>query len=105
MSGLEDLGISTLDHRGQIVRVIEDHLRSLKDHLGEMPRSRDPLNGAVYVAWERRAMTWVGRLTGVLELAQLTGLLTPEQFQRLKHQGMAAITHLTAEVVMHGRDQ
>lgn len=99
----EDVQATALYNRTQVINMLEGHIAELELHLGEMPNPSDPINGRKYIKWERLGMSWIGEVKGQLELAQLVGVITPEQYQRLKQRAMAAITHLTAQIVMNGR--
>jgi len=98
-----DVKTSLLYSREQVINLMESHIAELELHLGARPTADDALNGALYVRWERLGMSWIGEVKGGLELAQLVGLIQPEQYQRLKHRAMAAITHLSAQVMMGGQ--
>lgn len=98
----DDVKAKAVANREQVIRMVEEHIGELELHLGEMPNPKDPVNSRVYIKWERVGMSWIGQVKGQLEMAQLFGWLTPEEYQRLKRRAMAAITNLMAKMVMSG---
>ncbi len=101
----DDVQASALHNRTQVINAVEEHISELELHLGAFPGPYDPLNGAVYIRWERLAMNWIGRVTGNLEAFKLSGLLPPEQYDRLKLRAMAKINHMMTHMVMTGGRQ
>jgi hypothetical protein len=91
------------DNREQVINVLTEHIGELELHLGQFPGPYDPLNSRIYIRWERLAMSWIGRVTGMLAAFQLLGVLSPEQYERLKLKATAAINHLMTKMVMEGR--
>lgn len=98
----DDIKQTALYSREQVINVLDGHIADLELHLGEMPNPKDPINGRKYIRWERYGMSWIGEVKGSLEMAKLVGLITAEQYQRLKLRAYAAITRLTAKMVMEG---
>ena len=98
----KEVKVTALENQTQVINVIEEHIRELELHLGEMPNPSDPVNSPRYIRWERLGMSWIGEVKGQLELSKLLGVITPEQHKRLHVRALAAITHLTAQMVMQG---
>ena len=93
------LPIVGLQNRTQVINVTEERIAGLEYCLGKFPGPYDPLNGNVYIRWERKVMTWFGRVTERLAVLQELGVLPPEQASRLKLRAMAAVTNMTAKIV------
>lgn len=102
-SPFTDVKTAAAETREQVINIIEDHIASLELHLGEFPGPYDALNSQVYIRWERMAMSWIGRVTGMLQAFKLLGVVTPEQHERLKVRATAAISHLMTRMVTEGR--
>ena len=99
----KDLPIVGLKNREQVINVMEARIDSFEEHLGSYPGPYDPLNGVVYILWERRAMLWLGRVSERLQVLQELSVLPPEQAARLKNRAMALINQATASVQLGTR--
>lgn len=100
---LSDLRVSRIDNRDQIINLIDHAISKLESYLGEWPGPYDPLNGNVYIRWERRAFIWIGVVQGMLNAYRSVGVLPPEHALSLESRAKAAISLTTARAVMGNR--
>ena len=52
-----EVEVARLATREQVVNLLEETIGELQSALGQFPGPYDPLNGAVYVRWERVTMS------------------------------------------------
>jgi len=95
-----ELKIVGIKNREQVVNIMEARINSLEECLGEFPGPFDPLNGNIYIRWERRALLWIGRVSERLACLQEFGVLPPEQAVRLKVRAMSLINRVTEKTIM-----
>jgi len=94
----------TLDSREAVIRVFEEHLSQFEVIINiDYPGPYDPLNGNVYIRWERRVLIWLGRVTGELEILRLLEAVPPEIAVRLLKRATHLITTATAKAAMGER--
>lgn len=92
----------TVSSKEGAMKVFEEDLLEFETLLGS-PAPSDPLNGMVYVRWERKVMMYLGRVDGSLALLRLLGVFTPEQSKRLMLRATSALTRAMVQVQMQGR--
>lgn len=99
----DDLKVFGLENRTQVVNRMEERINSFEEQLGAYPGPYDPLNGNVYIQWERKTLLWLGRVSERLACLQELNVMPPEQAQRLKIKAMALINRATEKTVMGQR--
>lgn len=96
----EQARIIGLQSRESVVNVVEEKIAELQEHLNDFPGTYDPLNGAKYIIWERRALMKVGMVQGWTAALSSIGVLPFEITERLKRRALGIINRATAKVQM-----
>lgn len=96
----------TVSSREGVIKVFEEHLDRFEEIIDkEYPGAYNPLNGNVYIRWERKLMMWLGRVSGELAMLQVLQVVRPEEGQKLKERALSMINRATAKAMMEGRRQ
>lgn len=100
----EEIKLTALYYRSQVINMIEDYILELDQHLGKKPVSTDPINRPGFYKWCYLGMARVGELKGVLAISKMLGLITPEQYKGLFRKALGKIHNMTAAVMMGTRN-
>ena len=92
-----------LESPESVVTVCEAKIAELQEHLDDFPGPYEPLNGSVYIVWERRAMMKIGIVQGWVAALSAIRVLPFEVGERLKHRALGIINRATAKVQMGER--
>jgi len=94
-----DLPIVGLQNREQVINLLEEHIKSFAEHLGDWPGPYDALNSTPYITWERRCCIWLGRVSERLKVCQELGVLPQEHAEKLRIRAMACINQAMSKMV------
>jgi len=102
METSEDL-LVLIRNREQAINLIDEHINALDQHLSEFPGPYDPLNGAVYIKWERNAFSWIGQISGLLKAFKLMGVIPQEVYSAMKVRAQGKIQALMTRAIVGSR--
>lgn len=90
-------------NREQLVRLIEQEIDALRLRIADYPGPHSPLNGELYIVWERRVMMDIGGVQKLLKAFRALDLLPAELAIRLQTSAMAVLNQAMAQIAMGNR--
>ena len=83
----------------QAVNLLEARLLAFEAHLELWPGPYDPLNGVVYINWERRALLWLGRVSERIAVYEELEVLPVAAASRFKIAAMGAVNRALSTII------
>jgi len=99
-----DFLYGSIENRDQAINRVESRIDRLNRHLDQYPGPYDPLNGIVYVSWERRGLLWTGDISGRLAVLGALKVVPWEQAEKINASAKAAISRATAKIMIGVRE-
>lgn len=103
MDPILDPPVLNLNTKEERLNRLIDKVDNFERHLGAYPGAYDPLNGTVYIIWERKAMIWLGRISESISLHQEMDIIPVELGQKLKNRVLGIINQIQAKIIMGNR--
>ncbi len=100
-----EIQLHALKSPEELIRIVDERLDEFERIISHFPGTYDPLNGAVYIRWERKAMMWLGRVSGNLEALGWLQVMKPEVAERLKVRAHAIMNQAMESIMMQGGRQ
>ena len=97
-----EIQLQAIKSPDELIRLVDERLDTFEKIINNFPGPYDPLNGSVYIRWERKAMMWLGRVSGNLESLGWLQVMKPEVAERLKVRAHAIMNKAMEAIVMRG---